>query len=99
LARTSGMCGAVTGAVMAINLLTGRRAPEESVAENYALVRRLLEGFENRFGSTNCRQLIGCDLSTQEGQAFFKANNMRERCMGFTEEATRMALTLLENEP
>lgn len=97
MARTSGMCGAVSGAVMVISLLTGRSTPEESVAQNYALVRKLLEGFKDRFGSTNCRELVGCDLSTQEGQAYFKENDMRERCASFTEESTKMVLTLLEN--
>ncbi len=90
------MCGAVSGAVMAINLLTGRNAPGESLAVNYSLVRKLVEGFEDKFGSTNCRQLIGCDLNTPEGQAYFK-ENLRERCMGFTEEAARLAMTVLQN--
>jgi C_GCAxxG_C_C family probable redox protein len=89
------MCGAVSGAVMAIGLFTGRNSPEESEAENYGLVRNLLEGFEKRFGSTNCRELVGCDLATTEGQAYFKENKLIERCLGFTEEATRMALECL----
>jgi C_GCAxxG_C_C family probable redox protein len=92
------MCGAVSGAVMAISLLTGRNTPEESEAENYALVRDLLEGFQNRFGSTNCFELVGCDLGTEEGQAYFKENKLRERCRGFVEEAERMASALLEDK-
>ena len=90
------MCGAVSGAVMAISLLTGRNTPEESEAESYALVRKLLEGFLDRFGSTNCSELVGCDLGTEEGQAYFEEHKLRERCMGFVEEAERMALAFLE---
>lgn len=92
------MCGAVSGTVMAISLLTGRKSPQDSEAENYALVRDLLEGFQNRFGSTNCFELVGCDLSTEEGHAYFKENKLRERCMGFAEEAARMASAFLEDK-
>lgn len=98
IARTGDQCGAVSGAIMGLSLLTGRSSPGASVEENYAIVRKLKHMFENRFGSTNCRQLIGCDLSTEEGQEVFRANNLIEECKQYTEEATRIAMLLLENE-
>jgi C_GCAxxG_C_C family probable redox protein len=64
MSRTCGLCGAVSGAIMGINLLHGRSAPDRSVDENYALVRKLIRMFEDTFGSSNCMQLTGCDLST-----------------------------------
>jgi C_GCAxxG_C_C family probable redox protein len=99
IARTCGMCGAVSGAIMAIGLFTGRRSPEDSRDETYSLVRRLLEMFEAKFGSTNCGQLTGCDLGTEEGQEHFRTNNLLERCKLFTEEATRMAMSLVKEKP
>lgn len=95
LARTCRTCGAVSGAMMGLNLLTGRSAPGAPVEENYALVRELLKGFEDRFGSTNCEELTGCDLGTAEGQEFFWANEVFERCRRYTEEATRIAMSLI----
>jgi Putative redox-active protein (C_GCAxxG_C_C) len=83
---------------MAISLLTGRSAPTESVLPAYATVKRLLKTFEDRFGSTNCRDLTGCDLGTDEGQNYFKANNLRERCREYTEEATKIAMSLIEEK-
>ncbi|MDQ1239817.1 MAG: hypothetical protein QG577_2003 [Thermodesulfobacteriota bacterium] len=96
VSRTCGMCGAVSGAIMAINLFTGRNSPNESVMESYTAARKLLEIFETRFGSTNCKNLIGCDLGTEEGQNFFKSNNLRVQCRRYTEEATGIALSLIE---
>ncbi len=95
MSRTGGQCGAVSGAIMGLSLLTGRSSPEDSVEENYVMARRLIDIFERRFGSTNCRQLIGCDLSTEEGQETFRSNNLIEECKRFTEEATRMAISLM----
>ena len=96
MSRTGDQCGAVSGAIMGLSLLTGRSSPEESVEDNYVVVRRLMDMFEGRFGSTNCRRLIGCDLSTEEGQETFRANNLVKDCKRYTEEATRMAISLME---
>jgi len=97
VAQTCGTCGALSGAIMGLGLWAGRsvRGDDETVEANYALVRRLIAAFEERFGSTNCRELIECDLSTEEGQAFFWGNDMFERCARFTEEATRMGMSLV----
>lgn len=98
ISRTCGICGAVAGAVMAINLFTGRNAPTEPVQEAYGAVRKLLEMFESKFGSTNCKDLTGCDLGTKEGQKHFKDENLMVQCKNFTQEATRMAMILIEGK-
>jgi C_GCAxxG_C_C family probable redox protein len=98
IARTSGLCGAVTGAIMAINLSTGRTSPEQSVKDSYLAVQKLLKTFEAKYGSTNCRQLLGCDLATPEGQQRFKENHLAEKCKVFTAEAARMAVLTLAEE-
>jgi C_GCAxxG_C_C family probable redox protein len=99
IARTSGICGAVSGAVMAISIYYGRSLPDEPIDRSYIPVQRIIEVFENKFGSTNCRQLTGCDLGTEEGRKRFFAMNMLERCRGYTEEATRMAMSIIEEKP
>jgi len=91
IARTGGICGAVSGGVLAISMVTGRRNPEESREENHRLVRLFLSECEARFGSTNCEKLIGCRLDTPEGQQFFKEHNLRVKCAEFTQEAARLA--------
>lgn len=81
---------------MAISLFTGRRFPTESVDGNYVLVRELINRFEEQFGATNCRMLLGCDLDTAEGQQTFRDNLLIERCYDYAEGATRIAVSLLE---
>lgn len=95
IARTGGICGAVSGGVLALGLVTGRSSGKESREENDRLVRRFLSACEAKFGSTNCEKLIGCRLDTPEGQAFFKQHNLREKCAGFTREAARVASEML----
>jgi C_GCAxxG_C_C family probable redox protein len=68
ISRTGGMCGAVSGAIMGINLVAGRSSPSESIEPSYDLTRKLISHFERQYGSVNCRQLIGCDLATEAGQ-------------------------------
>src|SRR5512136_1219522 len=59
ISRIGGMCGAVSGAIMGINLVAGRDLPTESYELSYSLAQKLIGEFENQFGTVNCRQLIG----------------------------------------
>ena len=98
MSRTCGTCGAVNGGIMAISMFTGRKSPDESVLKTYDTARQLMEKFKAEFGTTNCKELTGCDLGTDEGQKYFKSNNLIEKCRGYTEEATRIALSLIEEQ-
>ena len=95
ISRSGGMCGALSGAVMGINLVTGRNSPAESFEVNYALVQKLIDRFEKQFGSVNCRQLLGCDLATEAGQRYFMENHLMESCLQYAEGATSIALALI----
>jgi len=97
VSRTCGMCGAVSGGIMVVGLFTGRSASTDSITETYRKVQKLLEEFRLRFGSTNCRELTGCDLGTDEGQEFFKKNDIKKTCRIYTEGATGIALSLVED--
>jgi C_GCAxxG_C_C family probable redox protein len=96
MARTSNQCGAVSGGMLAINLLTGRSSPEDPIDRNYALIQEFLNAFEEEFGSTNCQALIECDLATDEGQTKFRDQDKIDLCYQFVEETTRLVLNLVE---
>jgi len=96
ISRTCGQCGAVSGAIMGLGLMFGRSTPNASVERNYEMVQRFLEMFKKKFGTTNCYELIECDLTTDEGQDKFEKNNLIKNCTEYTEEATRMAMKLIE---
>lgn len=91
MARTSGMCGAVTGGVMAIGLSLGREDPEASTGPSYEATQRFLEEFVERFGSSNCTELTGCDLSTPEGRAAYPDSSSRALCSEFVRWAAEAA--------
>ena len=97
IARTGNQCGALSGAILGISLLTGRQIPDESVEENYRLTQALINTFVEKFGSTHCPQLIQVDLASEEGQAEFKAQNKFTDCLNFAEGATEITLSLLNN--
>jgi C_GCAxxG_C_C family probable redox protein len=98
ISRTCGMCGAVSGSIMAINLFVGRNSPEDSAQPAYAVVRSMLQKFEAKFGSTNCKDLTGCDLGTEEGHKRFEDDNIAERCRDYVQEATTMAMSLIDKK-
>jgi C_GCAxxG_C_C family probable redox protein len=95
ISRTGGMCGAVSGAIMGINLVAGRNSPSESIEFSYTLSQKLISRFEKLFGSVNCRQLIGCDLATEAGQRYFMENHLMEHCLQYAGDATSMAVSLI----
>jgi C_GCAxxG_C_C family probable redox protein len=96
VSRTCGMCGAVSGGILAISLLTGRSSPREPTRKSFSKVKKFRKAFEKRFGTTNCRELIDCDLGTEEGQKAFIENNLVEQCKQYTEEATKMVIEVLK---
>ena len=87
-------CGAVSGAVMVLGLYSGFKEGDsrDKINAVYEKVRRLIGGFSARKGTVKCRDLLGCDLTTEEGQKFFKENNLRDRCKDYV----RLSCELLE---
>ncbi len=95
IARTGGICGAFTGAVMAVNLFTGRETPTDSLETNYRAVNHLEHLFKASFGSTACPELIGCRLDTRDGQRQFRQDNLIVKCRHFTVEAAAIAMQVI----
>jgi C_GCAxxG_C_C family probable redox protein len=95
IAYRGGTCGAITGAALAVGLLAGRRVDDHLVAKRVArqLVAGLMDAFENAYGATDCRELIGYDLRVPgQHEAFIAGGIWRNRCMGQIEAAvTRLA--------
>lgn len=96
MARTSGTCGALTGAVMGVSLVLGRSAPGQSVEGTYAATQRLIQEFEGEFGSRDCHALLGgCDLNSPEGQAMFREQKLGRRCFELTGKAAEIAAQVM----
>lgn len=94
MARTSGVCGAVTGGLIGIGLGLGRDESQTSIEPSYAAARAFIDAFTARFGSSECTALTGCDLSTPEGRAAYPKSEARPRCTVYVRWAARNASAL-----
>jgi C_GCAxxG_C_C family probable redox protein len=98
LARTGETCGAVTGAILALGLRhCGRPAddPQAKLAA-YPAVREFLARFRSLHGAITCRELLGVDLGTPEGERRAREDGLvRQRCPAFVRDAARIVEDLL----
>ena len=65
------VCGACTGALMVLGLKYGKCEPgADSRMKTNEVTVRFLDLFRRENGSYMCRELLGCDLTTQEGREY-----------------------------
>lgn len=93
IGRMGRTCGAVTGAVMVIGLKHGQAnvADEESRRKTHKLVKEFVDRFTALHGSVECRELIGCDLSSPAGLKKARESGVFEnKCHGFVYDAAHI---------
>ena len=96
MARRQEVCGAVSGAIMAIGMKHGQARENDKAAKEtaYRLSRELMERFQAEFGSCLCRELLpGIDLSTEAGHERYKAEGWSGKTC---RPCVRFAVRLLE---
>jgi C_GCAxxG_C_C family probable redox protein len=78
MARLQEVCGAVTGAFMAIGAANGDETPADHAArkKTYEDVRTFDRRFRDIHGSILCRDLIGADMNTEEGRRIIKEKDL-----------------------
>jgi C_GCAxxG_C_C family probable redox protein len=84
VAWSGGVCGAVTGAALAVGGLVAARIPDHATAKVIAreVVAGLIDGFEAEFGAVDCRALLGRDIRTPEAHAaFIESGTWRTACL------------------
>lgn len=92
--RKGEVCGACTGALMALGLKYG-----ESKAKSDESCERFLDEFEKENGSYICNDLLGCDISTEDGVAFAVENNLfKEFCPKMVESAAKITKEIIKEE-
>ena len=66
------VCGACTGALMVLGMKYGQvdLNDQKSRAQEHAKAEEFLEEFKKCKGSYICRDILGCDISTEEGRAY-----------------------------
>ena len=92
-------CGALSGAYMVLGLLLGgsgigtsegRREVSEAIVE-------LTRKFRERNGTTDCRDLLGCDISTSEGLVIAKEQQLFTTvCPRFVRDVSELLHEIVE---
>ena len=96
IARNGDMCGALSGAVMAISLALGRDGPDQSRDQCYTAVDQFYNDFVKTFGSCKCRELTRVDFKTPEGNEVYRERVHRERCTPIVEWAAKTASRIIK---
>jgi C_GCAxxG_C_C family probable redox protein len=94
MART---CGAVTGAVLVLGLAKDHEDEGEARKVSYSCVQELFRRFEALHGTTECRSLLGADMSTKEGWKKVQDEKLvRKLCPAFVRDAASILENLLK---
>jgi C_GCAxxG_C_C family probable redox protein len=101
IAYSGGMCGAITGAAMALGKLAEARIDDHQEAKGTArrLTQELVQAFEAEFNSSSCRSLIDYEISIPaEHDAFIASNVWRTTCMRQIEFSIELLAPLADTE-
>jgi C_GCAxxG_C_C family probable redox protein len=93
------LCGALTGAVMAIGMKMGRTDPKDrrTLQKVYDNCQRFWEQFEKEFGNITCFNLTGIHLDNEEERQKWLAAGGREKCADLVERTATMLCGLLSD--
>lgn len=101
IGRHGQACGALTGAVAALGFAEMATPPaaEKGAREiTYDRVKELFDRFRDRHGATSCRELIGIDLGTPEGQKLNADKGItRALCPAYVRSAVEIAEQVMKD--
>jgi C_GCAxxG_C_C family probable redox protein len=100
IGATGEVCGAVSGAIMALGLWCGTYDVQnpESKEKGYRIAREFLKKFKAKNHSILCRNLIGMDISTPEGLEKAREEGVfKEMCPNFVRNASEIIEELMKN--
>ncbi len=95
------VCGACTGALMVLGMKYGQYDENDTdsrVAESEK-ASEFLEEFKKRNGSYICREILHCDISTDEGKEYARSNGLYGRyCTEMVRSAAEILTEMLGDE-
>jgi len=99
--QMAGTCGAVTAAYMILGLKFGNDecGKPEGRKKVTAAVKLFTKEFKRRNGTTDCRDLLRCDISTADGMQTAKEQELfKNVCPGFVGDAVELLKEIIEQE-
>lgn len=96
---TGAVCGAVSGAVVALGLIKGPAANEQEFMQAMPLAQELRHRFEEEMKTINCRELTGVDLTKPENfNEYINSDVPQKVCVPAVNTAYRVVMDLLKND-
>jgi C_GCAxxG_C_C family probable redox protein len=99
VAYSGGICGAISGAALAVGRIADERIDDHNEAKRLArrLIQLLLTEFEAEFGGRNCSELLEYDISVPaQHDAFIESGVWRDTCLKQIEFSTTWLWELAE---
>ncbi len=97
VAYSGGMCGAISGAAMAVGMLAEERISDHKQAKSTArrIIMRYMQAFDDKYQSVNCGDLIQLDISQEDQHhQFIESGIWRKVCMDQIEYAIKQLYNL-----
>jgi len=78
MGRLQKTCGAVTGSFMVLGIHNCKKLSDNKDRKEatYTMIQKFSQEFKLINGTTDCLELLKCDLKTEEGNLFAKENNL-----------------------
>ncbi len=96
LGNTGSVCGAVTGAVMALSLTMDTSQGMEQAMAELGKVQEFRRRFEEKMGTISCRELTGFDLTDPKAVGEFMQSDVpKTACFPAVALAYELALDIL----
>jgi C_GCAxxG_C_C family probable redox protein len=99
VAYSGGICGALTGAAIAVGILAERRITDHKTAKRASrrIIASVMDRFQVEFSSLDCRELTGLNLRDEaEHRRFIDSNLWRDGCMRQIEMVLNALLPIRE---
>jgi C_GCAxxG_C_C family probable redox protein len=101
MGRMGGTCGALTGAYLVLGLEYGSQdsSQKDKKDQTYEKIQDFTRRFEHKNGACQCRDLLGCDISTTEGFQQAKDQGLtKSKCPGFVKDAVDILEEMLNKD-
>jgi C_GCAxxG_C_C family probable redox protein len=98
MARLQETCGAVTAAYMVfgLELAIGENDRDIAKEKTYAVMKQFEKRFVERHGTTSCRELLNCDLNSDDGKTAYEENALKNAvCVNCVRDSVQLVEDLL----
>jgi C_GCAxxG_C_C family probable redox protein len=98
IGNSGSVCGAVTGAVMAIGLIAKEGESMDDYLKKLSMAQEFRQRFEYEMKTINCHELTGADLTTPDGiDEFMKSDIPQKVCFPAVGKAFNIVMDILKN--